>query len=209
MLNNSLSVNAILFDFGGVLAEEGFFNSLQALAQEQHLDVNLPEEGMRAVYDSGFVLGRGSESDFWTLLRQRTGLNGSDKELTRRVLDGFRLRPGMLALVQTLRQQGFLVGLLSDQTEWLDRLDAKYGLYQEFDRLYISCRLGKGKRDPSLYDDVARDLGLEPQQILFIDDNQGNIQRAASQGWQTILFRDERTLRLALRGRGLLGPETE
>ena len=31
-------------------------------------------EGMRAVYDCGFVLGRGSESAFWSLLRQRTGL---------------------------------------------------------------------------------------------------------------------------------------
>ena len=104
---------------------------------------------------------------------------------------------------------GFLLGLLSDQTEWLDRLDAKYGFYQEFDRLYISYRLGKGKKDPTLYDDVSRDLGLDPQQILFVDDNPGNIQRAASRGWQTILFRDEQTLYSELKKRGLLGSETD
>ena len=164
---------------------------------------------MQAVYDSGFVLGQGSDSDFWALLRQRTGLKGSDKEQTQRVLDGFRLRPGMLTLVRELRKRGFLVGLLSDQTEWLDRLDAKYGLYQEFDRLYISYRLGKGKQNPTLYDDVSRDLGLDPQQILFVDDNPGNIQRAASRGWQTILFRDEQTLYSELKKRGLLGSETD
>ena len=209
MSSKTKSIRTILFEFGSVLADEGFFNTLQALAQEQHLEVNLPEEGMRAEYDSGFVLGRGLESDFWTLLRERTGLRGKNWKLAQRVLDGFRLRPGMLALVRALRQRGFLVGLLSDQTEWLDLLDAKYGFYREFDRLYISYRMGKGKRDHSLYDDIARDLGLEPQQILFIDDNPGNIQRAASRGWQTILFRDEQTLRSELQERGLLGTEAD
>lgn len=209
MFKSSTSIHAVFFDYGGVLAEEGFSNTLQALAREQRLNVNLAEEGMQAVYDSGFVLGQGSDSDFWALLRQRTGLKGSDKEQTQRVLDGFRLRPGMLTLVRELRKRGFLVGLLSDQTEWLDRLDAKYGLYQEFDRLYISYRLGKGKQNPTLYDDVSRDLGLDPQQILFVDDNPGNIQRAASRGWQTILFRDEQTLYSELKKRGLLGSETD
>lgn len=209
MPSKTKSIRTILFDFGGVLADDGFFETLQTLEQQQHLEVNLPEEGIRAVYDSGFVLGNGSESDFWALLRERSGLRGEDRELSRRVLDGFRLRPGMLAVVRALRQRGVLVGLLSDQTEWLDRLDAKYGFYREFDRLYISYRMGKGKRDPSLYDDIARDLGFEPQQILFIDDNPGNIQRAASRGWQTILFRDEQTLRSELLELGLLGPEAD
>jgi len=135
-------------------------------------------------------------------------LKGENRELTQQVLDGFRLRPGILALVWVLRQ-GVLVGLLSDQTEWLDRLDAKYGFYREFDRLYISYRVGKGKQDPTLYDDASRDLGLEPQQILFIDDNPGNIERAASRGWQTILFRDEQILLSELRERGLLGTDAD
>ncbi|HID48433.1 MAG TPA: hydrolase, partial [Chromatiales bacterium] len=52
-----LPVKAILFDFGGVLAEEGFRNGLMALAREQGLDVyGMPRAAMQAVYDSGFVL---------------------------------------------------------------------------------------------------------------------------------------------------------
>jgi len=177
MVSLTASIYAIFFDYSGVLAEEGFINTLQALAREQQLNVNLAEEGMQAVYDSGFVLGQGSETDFWALLRERTGLQGKDDELTRRVLDGFRLRPGILELVRELRRQGFLVGLLSDQ------------------------------RDPSLYDDITRELGLEPQQILFIDDNPDNGRRAESRGWQTILFRDELMLRSELMTRGPLGPD--
>jgi|UPI000416D4A2 hypothetical protein len=37
---------------------------------------------MKAVNDSGFVLGKGTASDFSDLMRQRTGLTGDDDSLT-------------------------------------------------------------------------------------------------------------------------------
>ena len=64
------SIRAVLFDFGGVIAEEGFRDGLIALAKAQGLDaVDLHAAGIQAVYDSGFVLGRGTAADFWALLR--------------------------------------------------------------------------------------------------------------------------------------------
>ena len=43
-------IQAVLFDYGGVLAEEGFSNVLEALAKEQHLAVeSMTHEGMLAV----------------------------------------------------------------------------------------------------------------------------------------------------------------
>jgi len=207
-MTSKLSRNhTVLFDFGGVVADEGFYNALRSFAQEQGLDVkNMPTEGMQAVYDTGYALGRGDEHAFWDRLRQRTGLRGSDQKLTRRVLQGFRVRPGMRQLVRELRQRGYRVGLLSDQTDWLDRLDAEQHFYKDFDKLYISYWLGKGKRDPSLYDDVARDLGVDPNTILFIDDNPDNVERARGRGWQAIRFIDEAQLRSELARRGLLDP---
>ena len=195
-------IKAILFDFGGVLAEEGFRNGLQALAREQGLDVyGMPRAAMQAVYDSGFVLGRGSAADFWTLLRQRTGLQGDDETLSRRILDGFVIRPAMIALVRQLREAGYVTGILSDQTRWLDELDRKYHFYREFDRIYNSSYLGKGKRDPSLFTDVAADLGLAPGEILFVDDDAGNVARAREAGMQAIVFSDQVQLIRALQER--------
>ncbi len=192
-------VRAILFDFGGVLAEEGFREGLKALARAQGLD---PEgvfrAGMEAVYASGYVLGKGSEEDFWALLRARTGLRGPDHALREAVLARFRLRPGMLALVDALRRKGYITGLLSDQTDWLDAIDRKAGLYAHFDKVYVSHRLGKGKRDPGLFDDVVRDLGLRPEEVLFVDDNPENVARARSRGLRAVLFTDEAALRRAL-----------
>lgn len=184
-------IRAVLFDFGGVLADEGFRNGLTALATEQGLDAtNMTEAGMQAVYDSGFVLGTGTVADFWALLRQRTGLVGTDDELTRRILDGFIIRPWMIELVQQLHNRGYVTGILSDQTDWLDTLDKRDRFYRIFDRTYISFYLGKGKRDPSLFADVATDLGLPASAILFIDDDAGNVSRAREAGLQTLQFVD-------------------
>jgi putative hydrolase of the HAD superfamily len=186
-MNNTIT--AILFDFGGVLAEEGFHNGLQSLASEQQLLVdNMPEEGMRAVYDSGFVVGRGTAADFWALLRQRTGLQGEDNQLTQRILEGFVVRPAMMKLVGELNERGFLTGILSDQTDWLDMLDAQYQFYKNFNHIFNSYYLGKGKQDPTLFTDVAAYLNLSPAEILFIDDDEGNVARARACGYQGLHY---------------------
>ncbi len=188
-----------------MLAEEGFRNGVKALAAEQGLDIEaMPREAMRAVYDSGFVLGTGSEADFWGMLRARTGLQGDDATLSRRILDGFVLRPWMLELVDRLREAGFKTGILSDQTHWLDQLDAQQHLFGHFDYVFNSYYLGKGKQDPTLFEELRHTLGLAPEAILFIDDDPGNVARARAAGWQTILYRDRQTFVRQLRQ--LLGP---
>lgn len=182
-------IRALLFDYGGVLAEEGFSNALQALAREQQLPVSdMTAEGMRAVYDSGFVLGRATQAEFWSLLRRRTGLRGDNADLTARVLDAFILRPWILELVDRLRAQGYVTAILSDQTDWLDRLDARDHLFRHFDRVFNSYYRGKGKRDGSLFGEVAAELDLAPASLLFVDDNADNVVRARAAGLQAIHY---------------------
>lgn len=188
-------IQAILFDYGGVLADEGFSNVLETLAIEQHLAVeNMAHEGMQAVYDSGFVLGKGSEADFWALLSERTGLQGADADHRVRMFDAFAIRPWMLELVAKLSRQGYITGILSDQVDWLDRLDTRDHFYAYFDYVYNSYTMGKGKRDATHFSDVAADLGLEPSAILFIDDNKSNVDRAESVGMRAIQYVDRETL---------------
>ncbi|MGD8742221.1 MAG: HAD family phosphatase [Granulosicoccaceae bacterium] len=187
------SIKAILFDFGGVLAEEGFRNGLMALAREQGLDAEaMPVTAMHAVYDSGFVLGQGTAEDFWALLRARTGLRGEDTALTRRILDGFVIRPWMIEYVRALRAQGYITGILSDQTHWLDWLDDKYHFSDAFDHIFNSYYLGKGKREPGLFKDVAATLTLPPSALLFVDDDAGNVARARKAGLQAIHYENRK-----------------
>ena len=192
-------IRAVLFDYGGVLATEGFREGLFAIARSQGLD---PEEcfqiAREAIYESGYITGQGGESDFWGLVRLRSGIRGSDVELSAECVGRFRLRPGMLELVRSLRARGVMTAILSDQTDWLERLDAREPFCREFDRVFNSYRLGKGKRDASLFDDAVRVLGVAPAAAVFIDDDPGNVSRAAERGLHALLFRDESTLRREL-----------
>ncbi|MCW9024012.1 MAG: HAD family phosphatase [Gammaproteobacteria bacterium] len=189
MLNKN--IHAVLFDFGGVIADEGFRDGLIQLAVEQGLDTEIiVHEGMQAVYDSGFVLGTGTGHDFWQLMRENTGLSGEYDILTKYCMDRFVVRDWMMDCVSQLHNEGYIVGILSDQTHWLDELDQIYHFMDRFDHIYNSYYMGKGKQDPSLFDDIAERLQISPSSILFVDDNEGHIQRARSRGWQAILYVD-------------------
>ena len=67
-------------------------------------------------------------------MRKGTGLQGSDTELTQRVLDGFILRPWMIERMQQLSAQGYITGILSDQSHWLDWLNERDQFFQYFGR---------------------------------------------------------------------------
>ncbi|MCJ7664242.1 MAG: HAD family phosphatase, partial [Desulfobacterales bacterium] len=193
--NNSMkksSIRAVLFDFGGVLAEEGFREGLFDLARQQGLDSQtVYQAASDAIYESGYIIGQGTAKDFWHILQSETGMAGDLNSLFLAVAARFALRPRMFALVRALRCQGYITAILSDQTDWLDWLDAELHFSQDFDRVYNSYHLGKGKRDPSVFDDVVGDLGLAPQHVVFVDDNPGNVERARSQGLKAVLFLNE------------------
>ena len=58
------------------------------------------ETATAAVYDSEYVLGKADESAYWAMVRERTGINGSDKEFRREILERFELRSWMLEIVR-------------------------------------------------------------------------------------------------------------
>ncbi len=188
-MSQSQTLTTVLFDYGGVLATEGFHEGLKALALRFGLDPALLRRlGADAVYASGYVIGRGTETDFWARLCQLSGLPPYRPEYTEEILDRFVLRPEMIAAVNRLRQRGLTVAILSDQTDWLDRLDRRDGFFPAFDRVFNSYYLGRGKRDPALFLQVAETLGARPGEILFIDDNAGHIGRARRKGLRAHQF---------------------
>ena len=193
MSNNS--IKAVLLDYGGVIADEGFQNGLRDMAREQGLDEGTMMNVARsAVYDSGFVLGRCTENEFWKCMREGAGLKGSDTELTKRVLEGFVLRPWMIERVQQLNAQGVITGILSDQTHWLDWLNERDHFFEFFDHIFNSYHMGKGKRDPGLFHDITKQLELSPNEILLVDDMKSNVTRAQAAGWKTIHYVDKASL---------------
>ncbi len=184
-------IRAVLFDFGGVLAEEGFREGLKALGQERGLDPErFYQTASELVYSTGFIIGRCDEQAYWEAVRRETGIRGTDRHFREKILKRFTLRPEMLALADAKRGSGLIVAILSDQTNWLDELNEGAPFIQHFNRVFNSFHVGKTKRDPSVYLDVCRELGVEAKETLFVDDNPDNVERASRAGLHTILCKD-------------------
>lgn len=185
-----MSIKTVIFDFGGVLAEEGFRKGLLSIAREQGLD---PESFFLIaddlIWKTGYLTGTGEESAFWNALREKAGITGDDKELRENILARFTLRPNMLEYVRKIRSMGFETVILSDQTDWLDQINEKTPFYQHFDHVFNSFKIHKSKRDPSVFRDVLEYLGVKPDEVIFIDDNGNNIIRASAEGFRTIHFK--------------------
>jgi len=190
-IKDGKKIDMVLFDFGGVLAEEGWKQGFLVIAEANGLDGDyLIKAATDAVYDTGYILGKGSESSFWNALRDKTGIKGDDASLNYEIVSRFLLRDWMLELVKRLKAENLTVGILSDQTDILDRLNARFDFFKLFDHIFNSYHFGKGKRDISLFDDIARILKTEPNSILFVDDDPGHVERARQKGWRVIQYVD-------------------
>ena len=184
-------IEAALFDFGGVLSEEGFRNGLRAIARSNGIDEDtFVRTANDVVHVCGYVIGKVPESAYWGTLREATGIRGDDEHLRNEILSRFRMREWMIDTVRRLKASGIRVGILSDQTNWLDELDARDNFFREFDYVFNSYHMGKSKKDLSHFEDVVSILRIENDRVLFIDDDLGNCERAKQAGLKIIYYTD-------------------
>ncbi|WP_035104250.1 HAD family hydrolase [Desulfohalovibrio reitneri] len=190
-MDNPHSIRCLFFDFGGVVAEEGFVAGLHAIAADQGLDPDRFFNDVRdVIFQNGYVTGHCSEMDFWSDLRGQLGVKGSGKDLRREILSRFRLRPHMLHLARLLREEGLKVAILSDQTNWLDELQAELGFAMYFDSVFNSYHYGYHKGQPEFFKIALRDMDAKADESLLVDDAGVNVRTARESGLHAIQYED-------------------
>ena len=100
------------------------------------------------------------------------------------------VRPAMVALIQQARAQGIAVGILTNEMElfygraFLERMD----ILKEIGSVVDATHNGILKPDPRAYALSIEAMGLQAQEILFVDDQFRNIAGAVAVGLQTQYF---------------------
>ena len=187
--SGSCGIDAVLFDFGGVLADEGYKKGLHAIARRHGMNENdFFSLARELIYATGYITGRSTEAVYWQAIRDRTGIADSDADLRQEILSRFVLRPFMFDIAARLRAAGIKAAILSDQTNWLDELDVRLDIFGSFDAVYNSYHLGKSKADVSHFADVVSRMKDTPGRILFVDDDEAHCQRARSAGLKAIQY---------------------
>ena len=96
---------------------------------------------------------------------------------------------GSIALLRALRQNGVPVYSLTNfGSHSYEEARSKMDFLSEFDREYVSGRMGVIKPDARIYEMLEQDCGIAPDRLLFTDDKAENITAAARRGWRTHQF---------------------
>lgn len=112
---------------------------------------------------------------------------------------------GAIALQRALRAKGIPVFALTNFGKYsFEEALPKMDFLTDFDRLYVSGRMGVIKPDPRIYQMVEEDCGLPPDSLLFTDDRADNITAAARRGWRTHQFESWQGWAARLVAEGLL-----
>lgn len=102
--------------------------------------------------------------------------------------------PGMRALLQTYKEKGMQIALLSnagfDSSKWL----RAHGYYNGFSPVILSCEIGVEKPNPKAYEIMLATLHISPQECIFVDNKEANVKAAEALGIDAIEFKSTEQL---------------
>ena len=197
VLNPLPDVRAVIFDWGGVMERSPDDTYVAGWERRLALEPGtLPEVLWGKVWRQ-LEIGAITNDDFRQHIASQLGL--PDAEAAGRFVEEFytddRFNPETVAAARALRGR-YKVALLTNAFPGQDDLiREQFGLdvHTEFDVYVNSAYVGLRKPDPAIYHLTLDQLGVAPQQAVFLDDNLRNVDAARELGIHTVQFVDPET----------------
>jgi epoxide hydrolase-like predicted phosphatase len=201
--SETVPVDAVIFDFGGVFIDSPF-TALVDAATAEGLDPEIVLDLMFGPYDQDtdhpwHRLERGEI----TLLEARDDIMATSTERIGRELDPFHLlaalsgggvRDELVDFCREVRSTGVRTGLLTNNAkEFEDFWVPLLPLDELFDDVVDSSAVGLRKPDARIYELSLERLGVRAEAAVFIDDAPGNVTGAQAVGLRTVLIGPLRT----------------
>jgi putative hydrolase of the HAD superfamily len=191
-------IQAVVLDYGEVLCraphpEEwgvmaGWLGMESAEFLRRYAAVRLP-------YDQGVV----EPEEYWRQVAgpERQMVNGNLERLRRMDVEIYsRLDPVMVGWIPKLRAAGYRVGLLSNMPhDMAAYARAEFRWLGELDGCVLSCEHRLVKPMPEIYRLTCEQMGVAPEETLFVDDRAVNVEAAEAGGLQAVQFQTVEQLR--------------
>lgn len=182
-------INAVIFDWGGVLIEDPAPALFKYCANALGVTVDQYVIAFDICIDD-FQTGTVTEQQFWMNMAKR--LNTAAPKVaslwTEAFMVAYKPRPEMVTLVSNLRKAGCKTAIISNTEMPVVKIIDKQ-ICDYMDVTVLSCLEGTAKPGRKIYDLTLDRLGIPAQEAIFIDDKQPNIDGAKQAGLQTILFK--------------------
>ena len=192
-----MTIKTVIFDFGGVITNspiEGF-----KLLEEKHgydkglitnINMNNPDDNAWAKSERG-------EIDIYTFLEEfeKEALEIGQKIDAREILQQLygSMRENMINKIKLLStSKKYKLICLTNVLKGVDiftpkeRVEAVKDVMSYFDIIYESYKLNMRKPEARIYQYILKELNIEPQETVFLDDLGMNLKSARKLGINTI-----------------------
>lgn len=220
---NDKRIKAIVFDVGGVMVIPNYYVGKKEndhsrvqfsgihenIAHKLGLGFDRWFDAIDSVYAKSIV-GEISKEEFIGVVSKR--LNVSRIKLVKIVKSCYKKRMKrnniLFRLIKTLRKK-YIVGILSDQWPLSRESIFPKKENKNFDFVIISYEVKLRKPHPKIYRILlnkitSKDKSIKPEEVLFIDDKDYNLEPAKNLGIKTLLFKNNRQLKNEFRRYGII-----
>lgn len=136
------------------------------------------------------TLGRAQVDDVWDDVARRLALPPVQAaELRRDIWRGDRVDAGLVAFIRALRPARKTALITNAWPDARQRIVHEWKLADAFDEIVISAEVGLAKPDQAIYRKVLDRWGVQPGEMVFIDDFPMNVSAAGQMGIRAITFR--------------------
>lgn len=190
-------ITTIIFDYGNVIS---LTNTGDCSSQMEKM-TGVPAAVFRSVYERfRFEFDRGTINgaemyrqllmeDGYTEVAKNTDLM---KKIARLDLESWKdFHQDVTKWGLDLKKQGYKLGILSNMPyEFLDSYEKKIPLFNHADYACFSCRVKLIKPEPAIYENCLKGLHSKPEESVFFDDIQENIDQANKMGINGFVWTD-------------------
>lgn len=201
------SIQVVVFDFGGVIAQA----NKQEITSFLRTTLDLDEDEIDALLKSRKRVLKHEINDtrFWRdffcyhLGKNDTAFYQWYPKWEELLVSCIEKKPGMETLIKQLRKKGFQVALLSNTTHQKASILRKHGYYKGFHPLVLSCEIGADKPSSLAFKTFLDTAMVDPRDCLFVDDKPENVRAAREMGFDAVVFTGSEALVRDLAHRGI------
>lgn len=182
-------IKAILFDLGGVLFTNGTRDFSIYLAKKYKLEIDkvnhlLNESDVGNAYREGKI----SREFFWNSIKKTLNINESIDILEDQWINNYQLIEGTKKIILELSKKYKIYFLSDNVKERVDKINTIHNFITWFESGIFSHEVGVRKPHPKIYELAVKKIKFKPEEIVFIDDKEKNLEPAKKLGMKVIHF---------------------
>ncbi|GAB6275609.1 MAG: HAD family phosphatase [Rectinema sp.] len=193
-----VTIQCAIFDFGGVITKpqpEQYVDRMSRLLGVEKDGFVREYRENRHDYDRGTVDGRGYWRRIASAFDREIGDETIDALIEYDVKSWTIINQDMKKYIRTLHRNGLKTAILSNiNFDTIRHLEAHQKWIARLDHRIFSCELNMIKPEKAIYERCLSEVGCAPEECLFVDDLDANVQAANALGIHAILFENSREM---------------